>query len=147
MRCGLVACKTSPNCVIILAIDTRFVRILNKAKSSPSCDTANDYDGRMGLRISSIFVILFGSAIGAVVPIVMRPLTGPFLLPNILAPVLLATAFIHLLAQAEEALRNSCLTRPITEYSWVEGITLMTIVLMFFLELMAILYSHFDLSQ
>jgi solute carrier family 39 (zinc transporter), member 1/2/3 len=29
-----------------------------------SCATGNDYDGRIGLRISAIFVILIGSTIG-----------------------------------------------------------------------------------
>lgn len=28
------------------------------------CDTSNEYDGRMGVRISSIFVILVGSLLG-----------------------------------------------------------------------------------
>lgn len=28
------------------------------------CDTGNEYDGRMGVRISSIFVILVGSCLG-----------------------------------------------------------------------------------
>jgi zinc transporter 1/2/3 len=73
--------------------------------------------------------------------------------------VIIATAFIHvgfsrvnisnpyanvsqLLAPANEALTNPCLTGPITEYSWVEAITLMTIFTMFFIELMA---SRFDI--
>ncbi|KAF4231169.1 hypothetical protein CNMCM8980_005105 [Aspergillus fumigatiaffinis] len=137
---------------MVLAMDTRFVRILDEAGSSPSCDTANDYDGRLGLRISSIFVILVGSVIGAVFPIVMRHTKSQtaasfwafFIAKYFGSGVIIATAFIHLLAPAEEALRNSCLTGPITEYSWVEGITLMTIVLMLFLELMATRYLHFD---
>jgi zinc transporter 1/2/3 len=29
-----------------------------------ACSTANDFDGRMGIRISSIFVILIGSTLG-----------------------------------------------------------------------------------
>lgn len=28
------------------------------------CDTGNEFDGRLGLRISAIFVILVGSAFG-----------------------------------------------------------------------------------
>lgn len=30
----------------------------------PQCGTGNEYDGRMGLRVSSIFVIGFGSMLG-----------------------------------------------------------------------------------
>lgn len=57
--------------------------------------------------------------------------------------VIIATAFIHLLAPAQEALGNECLTGVITKYPWVEGIVLMTIFAMFFLELMVMRYSHF----
>jgi zinc transporter 1/2/3 len=57
--------------------------------------------------------------------------------------VIIATAFIHLLAPAHEALTNPCLTGVITEYSWVEGIVLMMIFVMFFLELMVMRYGNF----
>ena len=30
----------------------------------PECESANEYDGRLGLRISAIFVILVGSTLG-----------------------------------------------------------------------------------
>ena len=33
------------------------------------CPTDNDYDGRMGARISSIFVIMVTSAIGTLLPL------------------------------------------------------------------------------
>lgn len=36
----------------------------SEAEITPACGTSNDYDGRMGLRISSIFVILVGSLWG-----------------------------------------------------------------------------------
>jgi len=32
------------------------------------CGSGNDYDGRLGLRISSIFVIGFGSMLGELMP-------------------------------------------------------------------------------
>lgn len=50
--------------------------------------------------------------------------------------VILATAFVHLLTPAQEALNNPCLTGPITEYSWVEGILLMTIMAFLFVDLL-----------
>ena len=34
------------------------------ATSAPACSTNNNYDGRLGLRISAIFVILIGSTFG-----------------------------------------------------------------------------------
>lgn len=34
------------------------------AASKPACSTGNDFDGRIGVRISAIFVILVGSSFG-----------------------------------------------------------------------------------
>ncbi|KFY01998.1 hypothetical protein V490_00693, partial [Pseudogymnoascus sp. VKM F-3557] len=47
-----------------------------------------------------------------------------------------------LLAPANEALTDPCLTGPITEYTWVEGIALMTIMVMFFVELLTMRYAN-----
>jgi zinc transporter 1/2/3 len=57
--------------------------------------------------------------------------------------VIIATAFIHLLAPANENLGNECLTGVITKYPWPEAIALMTIFLMFFLELMTMRFGTF----
>jgi len=114
------------------------------------CDSGNSYDGRLGLRISSIFVIFLGSCLGALFPVYakrQRGLKVPewtfFIAKYFGSGVIIATAFIHLLAPANEALTNSCLTGPITEYDWVEGIVLMTIFIMFFVELMVMRYARF----
>lgn len=118
---------------------------------TPTCDTSNGYDGRIGLRVSAIFVILVGSLFGAVFPIFARrigrsglPSWTFFIAKYFGSGVIIATAFIHLLAPAEAALTNPCLTGPITQYSWVEGIILMTIIVMFFVELMVMRYSFPD---
>lgn len=120
-------------------------------RTGDACSTGNQFDGRLGLRISSIFVILIGSTFGALFPVIARRLGGRggvpgwsfFIAKYFGSGVIIATAFIHLLAPAEQALKNPCLTGPITEYSWVEGIILMTIVVLFFVELMVMRYSHF----
>jgi zinc transporter 1/2/3 len=57
--------------------------------------------------------------------------------------VIITTAFIHLLAPANEALGNECLTGVIAAYPWPEGIALMTLFVMFFLELMTMRYAKF----
>ncbi|OWP01395.1 hypothetical protein B2J93_2805 [Marssonina coronariae] len=135
------------------------------------CASGNDYDGRLLLRISSIFVIGFGSClgmlvykyttpvpavtipaddrIGALVPIALartqRMHVSPvafFIAKYFGSGVIIATAFIHLLTPATEALQSPCLSGLITNYSWAEGIALMTIFSMFFLELMV---SRFDM--
>ncbi|KAL4923058.1 low-affinity Zn(2+) transporter ZRT2 [Aspergillus undulatus] len=120
----------------------------------PACDAGNEYDGRMGVRISAIFVILVGSTFGALFPVLTRGFQNSkifdwafFIAKYFGSGVIIATAFIHLLGPAEEALKNECLTGPITEYSWAEGIILMTIVVLFFVELMVVRYSRFGASH
>jgi zinc transporter 1/2/3 len=36
----------------------------SETETMPTCEGSNEYDGRMGVRISSIFVILVGSTWG-----------------------------------------------------------------------------------
>ena len=119
-------------------------------RDDDQCRTDNEYDGHMGLRISSIFVILVSSMMGATFPVLANHLgknTGFlwwafFVAKYFGSGVIIATSFIHLLAPAETALRHKCLTGPITEYSWAEGIILMTIVVLFFVEMMVMRFSR-----
>ena len=130
---------------------TLFVRDDDDDGPAPPCDADNDYDGRMGVRISSVFVILVGSMAGAVFPIIAsrmgantRYLSWAFFIAKYFGSgVIVATAFIHLLAPANEALTNRCLTGPISKYSWPEAIALMTIVVLFFVELLVMRFAHF----
>ncbi|KAL4912781.1 Zinc/iron permease [Aspergillus aurantiobrunneus] len=129
--------------------------LLRRAEDgAPTCDPGNEYDGRMGVRISSIFVILVSSAFGAMFPVFAssfnnsKALNWAFFIAKYFGSgVIIATAFIHLLGPAEEALRNECLTGPITEYSWAEGIILMTVVVLFFVELMVMRHARFGESH
>lgn len=114
------------------------------------CDSSNAYDGKLGLRISAIFVILIGSTCGATFPVFARRHKGLgipdwtfFVAKYFGSGVIIATAFIHLLAPANDALTDPCLTGPITEYAWAEGIALITVMVMFFLELMTMRYGNF----
>ncbi|KAK5194929.1 low-affinity Zn(2+) transporter zrt2 [Exophiala xenobiotica] len=117
---------------------------------APTCDTGNEYDGRIGLRVAALFIIWITSSIGATFPIFAKRHAGLkvpewvfFICKYFGSGVIIATAFIHLLGPAEDALRNPCLTGPITEYTWVEGIVLMTIFVLFFVELMVMRYGNF----
>jgi len=114
------------------------------------CGNGNDYDGRLGVRISSIFVIGFGSLCGALLPVLAArtkrmhvPKLTFFIAKYFGSGVIIATAFIHLLAPAADALSSPCLSGPITEYDWAEGIALMTIFTMFFIELLAARFDFF----
>lgn len=76
-----------------------------KLRMMPSCSEGNDFDGRIGLRISSIFVIFVGSALGAIVPVYTarsrsaKDLKIPehvfFVARYFGSGVILATALIH----------------------------------------------------
>ncbi|KAL4881221.1 ZIP zinc/iron transport family [Aspergillus karnatakaensis] len=126
------------------------------AESETSCQTGNEYDGNLGLRISAIFVIFLGSLFGILFPIYarrassqektsIRALSFPpwmfFVAKFFGSGVIIATAFIHLLAPASEALRNPCLTGLITEYPWVEAIVLISVIATFFIELLVTLFA------
>ncbi|KAL8629814.1 hypothetical protein Q9189_004487 [Teloschistes chrysophthalmus] len=120
------------------------------AETAVTCDPGNEYDGRLGVRISAIFVILVGSLFGATFPVyaarhqrVGVPAWAFFVAKYFGSGVIIATAFIHLLAPANDALTDPCLTGPITDYDWVEGICLMTVFVLFFTELMAMRYATF----
>ncbi|KAH7078836.1 low-affinity zinc ion transporter-like protein [Paraphoma chrysanthemicola] len=122
----------------------------NPVDESVTCSGSNDYDGRMGVRISAIFVILVGSTFGAVFPTFAKRSQSSLVPPWVFfvakyfgSGVIVATAFIHLLAPANEALTHDCLTGVIAAYPWPEGIVLMTIFVMFFLELMVMRYANF----
>jgi len=70
--------------------------------SAGNCSTMNEYDGRMGLRISAIFIILVGSTLGALFPVFARrhremgiPEWVFFITKYFGSGVIIATAFIH----------------------------------------------------
>jgi solute carrier family 39 (zinc transporter), member 1/2/3 len=127
-----------------------------------TCPSGNDYDGDFNLRLSAVFVIFFGSFFGAWFPVFVARRKGldirGYAAASFIAKVglrfrewrpsadhkqyfgsgvIIATAFIHLLSPANDALRNPCLTGAITKYDWVEGICLIVIFVMFFIELMS----------
>ncbi|KAI0443435.1 ZIP zinc/iron transport family [Xylaria telfairii] len=114
------------------------------------CDTGNGYDGRLGVRISSIFVILVGSLLGAVAPIVLARSssikvngTAFFIAKYFGSGVIIGTAFLHLLSPAFAALNNPCLPDgPFKDYDFAAAICLIAIFVMFTVEL---LVSRFDI--
>lgn len=112
-----------------------------------TCDPDNDYDGRMGARISAIFVILVSSAIGTFLPLlssrysfIRMPSWVFFIAKYFGSGVIVATAFIHLLEPAADALGNECLGGTFAEYPWAFGIALMTLFALFFVEIVSFHY-------
>ena len=58
------AIEAIANVVVRQAAGTAAAALAAAATAQPACSSNNDYDGRIGLRISSIFVILVGSVFG-----------------------------------------------------------------------------------
>lgn len=101
-----------------------------------------------------MFVIWFGSCIGATLPVFANQSTKIhipawmfFAARYFGSGVIIASAYIHLLSPAEDALRDPCLSGPITDYDWVSGIILMTIFVLCLIEMMAIRYGIMYHSQ
>lgn len=109
-----------------------------------TCDNGNDYNGQMGARISAVFVVLVASSFGAFFPIlsskysfVRLPSWCFFIAKYFGSGVIIATAFIHLLQPANEALSDECLGSGWAEYPYAFGICLISLFALFFSELMA----------
>ncbi|GMM55602.1 high-affinity Zn(2+) transporter [Maudiozyma humilis] len=116
----------------------------------PACDVKNDYDGNDNLRILAVFMILISSAFGSFFPIlssrysfIRLPDWCFFIAKFFGSGVIVATAFIHLLQPANEALSNDCLGGTFAEYPWAFGISLMMLFALFFTEII----SHFYISK
>ncbi|CCE79231.1 Piso0_001282 [Millerozyma farinosa CBS 7064] len=115
-----------------------------------TCESGNDFDNaNMGARISAVFVIFVLSAFGSFMPIVAKKaprLRVPdwffFIVRYFGTGVIVATGFIHLLAEAEEELGDDCLGGIFDVYPWPAGIALMGVIVMFFLDVYA--HNRFD---
>lgn len=112
--------------------------------------SSNDYNGHLGARISSIFVILFVSSAFTVFPVVSKRMPSwkiPFSV-YIFARyfgtgVIVATAFIHLLDPAYKRIGpKTCVGSSgyWAEYSWCAAIVLASIMSIFLLDLAAEVY-------
>lgn len=120
-----------------------------------TCPIDNEYNGeRMGARISAIFVILVSSAFGAFFPIlsskysfIRMPSWCFFIAKYFGSGVIVATAFIHLLEPASDALGEECLGGTFVEYPWAFGIALMSLFAMFFIELISFHYVDMKIEK
>ncbi|KAE8152097.1 Zinc/iron permease [Aspergillus avenaceus] len=104
----------------------------------------NDYDGRLGARISAIFVILIVSTAVTFFPVMAKrmprlhiPLYVYLFARYFGAGVIVATAFIHLLDPAySEIGSNSCvgMTGHWGDYAWCPAIVLVSLMGIFLLD-------------
>ncbi|KAK3338747.1 zinc-regulated transporter 1 [Neurospora tetraspora] len=106
--------------------------------------SSNDYDGRVGLRISALFVILATSSMTTLFPVLatriprLRIPRYVYLFARYFgAGVIIATAFIHLLDPAyEEIGPASCvgMSKGWDSYSWPPAIAMTAVMLIFLLD-------------
>ncbi|KAK9466512.1 Zinc/iron permease [Lipomyces arxii] len=117
--------------------------------ATPACASDNDYNGRIGLRVSSIFVIMLTSTLGALFPVLTKqsriniPENFYFVAKFFGSGVIVATAFIHLLSPASDALGDECLGGTWATYPWSFAICLISIFLLFFIEIVTFRYATF----
>jgi solute carrier family 39 (zinc transporter), member 1/2/3 len=106
----------------------------------------------MPLRIGSIFIILAAALLGVFAPIVMHSIQKKqmrvsrnlfFGFKYFGTGIILGTAWMHLLSPAIEALHNECLQPRLGDYDWAFAIAMMTILVMFFVEMLAARHETF----
>lgn len=121
--------------------------LLPRDAPGDTCQTTSTYDGHQGLRILAVFIILISSGLGVYFPIlssrysfIRLPDWCFFIAKFFGSGVIVATAFIHLLQPASEALGNDCLGGTFAEYPWAFGICLMSLFLLFFTEIVTHYY-------
>jgi len=122
--------------------------------STDLCGSVNNEIDILGLRVGSIFVILVTSLFGTLFPVLAR--NSSFIrLPAIAfdfakffgSGVIIATAFIHLLSPALDALGSSCLSGAWTEYPWALAFSMASVFSIFFLELFAFRWGKAKLAS
>ena len=109
------------------------------------CSNIAPLNDRLALRIAAIFIILVTSMLGTLFPVLTRQSNRFSVSPWIYeavkyfgSGVILATALIHLLAPANEALSSPCLPVGWSLYPFSQGITLASIFVIFIIEIIAI---------
>jgi zinc transporter 1/2/3 len=106
--------------------------------------SSNDYNGQLGARVSSIFVILIISSAATFFPVLAKrvpslriPLYVYLFAKYFGAGVIIATAFIHLLDPAySEIGGDSCVGRTggWADYSWCPAIVLTSLMIVFLMD-------------
>ncbi|KAJ6554373.1 Zinc/iron permease [Mycena capillaripes] len=111
------------------------------------------YASYFGLRVAALFIILFGSTLGALLPVLLArraqaqsgarkvPLAWLNFAKYFGSGVILGTAFIHLLVPGIEALTNPCLSPIWRKYPYPLGLCLSSILGIFVIEVLSMRYG------
>ncbi|CAE6447740.1 unnamed protein product [Rhizoctonia solani] len=109
-----------------------------------ACGHIQRQDTYLGLRVASLFIILATSIFGASFPVLASRLQIFSEHKSVFegakyfgSGVIIATAFIHLLAPAVEKLGSACLKGVWEEYPWAPAMAMVSVFGIFFVELAA----------
>ncbi|KAF4593376.1 high-affinity Zn(2+) transporter zrt1 [Pleurotus pulmonarius] len=119
-----------------------------------NCGSGGGADTLFGLRVASIFIIMVGSTAGALFPVLARRSSWLHVPKSMFdfakyfgSGVIIATAFIHLLDPALEALGSECLAPGWSEYPYALALCLLSIFMIFIVELIAFRWGTAKLAK
>ncbi|KAG8744627.1 high-affinity Zn(2+) transporter zrt1 [Ceratobasidium sp. 414] len=108
------------------------------------CGPVLNEETHLKMRIASIFIILVTSSAGALFPVIASRVKSIAVHKSVFdaakyfgSGVIIATAFIHLLTPAFVQLTSPCLKGIWTKYSWAPALAMISVFLVFFVELAA----------
>jgi len=118
------------------------------------CGSGGGDDSSFGLRIASVFIILVGSTTGALFPVLAKRSSWLHVPKPIFdfakyfgSGVIIATAFIHLLASGIEELSSPCLSPGWALYPYSLAFCLLSIFSIFIVELIAFQWGTAKLAK
>ncbi|PPQ91495.1 hypothetical protein CVT25_013752 [Psilocybe cyanescens] len=119
-----------------------------------NCGSGGGSDTFINLRIAAIFIILVGSSLGALFPVLAKRSSWLHVPKSVFdfakyfgSGVIIATAFIHLLAPGLGALSSPCLSEGWSEYPYALALCLLSIFFIFIVELVAFRWGTSKLSK
>ncbi|KAF8327213.1 Zinc/iron permease [Cantharellus anzutake] len=107
-----------------------------------NCGAVNNSNSHTGLRIGAIFILLATSLFGTLFPVVTKrvwkiPVVAFDFVKYFGSGVIIATAFIHLLAPAFAELGSQCVTGTWQDYPFASAFAMASVFGLFFAELFA----------
>ncbi|KAF8817477.1 ZIP-like iron-zinc transporter [Phlegmacium glaucopus] len=119
-----------------------------------NCGSGGGADTSLHLRIASVFIILIGSVSGALFPVLARRSSWLHIPKAVFdfakyfgSGVIIATAFIHLLGPALDELGSPCLAPAWSVYPYALALCLLSIFMIFIVELVAFRWGTAKLAK
>ncbi|KAJ7038872.1 ZIP-like iron-zinc transporter [Mycena alexandri] len=129
------------------------IDILPSVSLQLACRSSQSHESYFHLRVAALFIILVGSTLGALVPVLLSrranaqsgarnvPLAWLDFAKHFGSGIILGTAFIHLLAPGIEALGNPCLSEGWRKYPYALGLCLSSILAIYVVEVVTMRYG------